>query len=187
MSINPSSIRKRSIVDRFSNGNADKLIVDELTDDDLGNLFVYHSDTSHRDSQVWAKLTDPDNLDRINTCLVRMKNVNQLAVASRLEELESVRAEVESGIRDEADLRLKQAEFNSWNQRAKRFDIRVDMAFNEFKPMRKSSKKDSVERDFRELLSIVDRYLENEIDDSELENTFDSILERHPEYRGDAV
>lgn len=182
-----SIVRKRTVVDRFANGNADALIVHDLTDDDLGNLFVYHSDVSHRDPRIWEKLISPEHHERVQTCLTRMQHVNQLAVASRREALEEVRAGVESGRRDESELRLAQAEFDSWYQRSMRFSIRVDMAFAEFKPIRRESRYGSPENDLHELLLAVDKYLSEELDEDELEDTFDSIVARHPGYKGSAA
>lgn len=145
-----------------------------LNDDDFGNLFVFHSDTTHRHVGIWKRLIEEENHERIVSCLARMETVNNLAILHRKEVLTNTQLDGLEGRIAQSDVLLAETEFEAWRLRADRFSLRVELAKQEFAAYRRAS--GATERDLTDLIDAVGRHLAGETDIEELTAAYDAAV-----------
>lgn len=156
--------------------------VDSLDDDAYGSLVLRNADTGQRDPQVWAQIIAPERMPRSYAVLEHMEQVNQIARSTRREELLQTKADLDmlvaSGQAHHNEYTRVKGEFDVWDERAKRFHLRVRAAMTELRLARLADVRADASFGAWKLLETVSRYLGGAIDADELEQVAGDLERR---------
>lgn len=159
--------------------------VDDLSDEEFGDLLLWHSDRSKRNEDVWERLTDMLHTLRAGRVLQEMRTVNALSILTRKQELEELKnsrldffADYDNPLSELSTDRVwtrEKSQFDIWLHRAERFKIRVEFALCALDEARRGAGYEDTPYRFWKLIDTVNSFLDGDTSQEDLQDTLDSL------------